>query len=156
MHASTVVGCCSLPTPNTCYFTSNALKTMMSLTSRLLSDEGISDLSELYHFMFFSDLEKVFDQPENYVRLIPGFFFRNAEFFRHFKLSAQFTCTRWGGVAQCGVAVQRRLSPIFAGACSSLLLIAVRNRIPFRFIRSIFFPWAKYLSFSKRCLLSER
>lgn len=58
-----------------------------------VSDEGISDLSELYHFMLFSDLEKVFDQPENYVRLIPGFFFRNAEFFRHFKLSAQFTCT---------------------------------------------------------------
>ena len=58
-----------------------------------VSDEGISDLSDLYHFILFSDLEKVFDQPENYVRLIPGFFFRNAGFFRHFKLSAQFTCT---------------------------------------------------------------
>lgn len=56
-------------------------------------NDGISGLSNMYHFMLFSDLEKVFAQPENYVRLIPSFFFRNADFFRHFKLAAQFTCT---------------------------------------------------------------
>lgn len=53
-------------------------------------EEGISKLSQSYHFMMMADLSDVFRQPENYVRLVPNFFFRNQEFFRHFILSAQF------------------------------------------------------------------
>lgn len=55
-------------------------------------DEGASGLSEMYNFMLAADLDAVFAQPENYVRLVPSFFFRNPDFFRHFTLSAQFTC----------------------------------------------------------------
>lgn len=53
--------------------------------------ESVSGLSDVYNFMLVSDLENMFAQPESYVRLVPGFFFRNPDFFRHFVLSAQFT-----------------------------------------------------------------
>ena len=53
--------------------------------------ESVSGLSDVYNFMLVADLENMFAQPESYVRLIPGFFFRNPDFFRHFVLSAQFT-----------------------------------------------------------------
>lgn len=55
-------------------------------------EEGMSDLSRMYSFMLVANLDAVFAQPENYVRLVPSFFFRNQDFFRHFTLSAQFTC----------------------------------------------------------------
>lgn len=55
-------------------------------------EEGVSKLSSSYHFMIMADLADVFRQPENYVRLVPNLFFRNQDFFRHFILSAQFTC----------------------------------------------------------------
>lgn len=55
-------------------------------------EEGIAGLSPSYNFMMMADLEEVFRQPENYVRLVPNYFFRNQDFFRHFILSAQFTC----------------------------------------------------------------
>ena len=38
------------------------------------------------------DMEKMMDQPETYVRLVPNFFFRQAKFFRHFMIAVQFTC----------------------------------------------------------------
>lgn len=53
--------------------------------------ESVSGLSDVYNFMLVADLENMFAQPESYVRLVPGFFFRNPDFFRHFVLSAQFT-----------------------------------------------------------------
>lgn len=56
-------------------------------------EEGVAGLSPAYHFMMMADLDEVFCQPENYVRLVPNYFFRNQDFFRHFILSAQFTCT---------------------------------------------------------------
>lgn len=56
-------------------------------------EEGVSGLSPSYNFMMMADLDDVFRQPENYVRLVPNYFFRNQDFFRHFILSAQFTCT---------------------------------------------------------------
>ena len=56
-------------------------------------EEAVVNLSPSYNFMMVADLGETFSQPENYVRLIPAFFFRNQEFFRHFILSAQFTCT---------------------------------------------------------------
>ncbi|MEG1563198.1 MAG: DUF3352 domain-containing protein [Bacteroides sp.] len=62
------------------------------LTTTATYAKQISGLSNAYHFMLVADLEKVFCQPENYVRLVPSFFFRNAEFFSHFTLSSQFTC----------------------------------------------------------------
>ena len=56
-------------------------------------EEAVVNLSPSYNFMMVADLGETFSQPENYVRLIPAFFFRNQGFFRHFVLSAQFTCT---------------------------------------------------------------
>lgn len=80
------------PNPENLLFYIECIENGSVIDLEAISNEGISDLSDMYHFMLFSDLEKVFDKPENYVRLIPSFFFRNADFFRHFKLSAQFTC----------------------------------------------------------------
>lgn len=59
-------------------------------------EEGIGSLSPSYNFMTMADLSDVFRQPENYVRLVPNFFFRNQEFFRHFILLAQFVCADGG------------------------------------------------------------
>lgn len=56
-------------------------------------EEGIGSLSPLYNFMMMVDMETMLQQPETYVRLIPKFFFRQADFFRHFILAVQFTCT---------------------------------------------------------------
>lgn len=53
---------------------------------------SVFGLSDMYNFMLVADLGKVLSQPENYVRLIPGYFFRNPDFFRYFTLSTQFTC----------------------------------------------------------------
>lgn len=55
--------------------------------------ESIIGLSDVFNFMLVADLEHMFAQPESYVCLLPNFFFRNPDFFRHFVLSAQFTCT---------------------------------------------------------------
>ena len=59
-------------------------------------EEGIASLSPSYNFMTMADLSDVFQQPENYVRLVPNFFFRNQDFFRHFILLAQFVCADGG------------------------------------------------------------
>lgn len=56
-------------------------------------EERIANLSTSYNFLLMADLEDVFAQPESYVRLIPAFFFRYQDFFSHFILSIQFTCT---------------------------------------------------------------
>lgn len=66
--------------------------------------ESVAGLSDMYHFMLVSDLGHVFSQPESYVHLLPGFLFRNPDFFRYFVLSAQFTCT--DGVVYPNVVLQ--------------------------------------------------
>ena len=68
------------------------------LSGNTIYEAGVSGLSDTYHFMLLADLEAVFAQPENYVRLVPSFFFRNASFFRHFILATQFTCTNDGTI----------------------------------------------------------
>lgn len=68
------------------------------LQGNAIYETGLSSLSDTYHFMLIADLEAVFAQPENYVRLVPSFFFRNASFFRHFILATQFTCTDDGTI----------------------------------------------------------
>lgn len=55
--------------------------------------EGANGLSDSYNFMLMADFADIFRQPENYVRLVPSFFFRSSDFFRHFILCTQFTCT---------------------------------------------------------------
>ncbi len=55
-------------------------------------EEGIGSLSPSYNFIMMGDMEKIMSQPDVYVRLIPNFFFRQSDFFRHFMLSIQFTC----------------------------------------------------------------
>ncbi len=54
--------------------------------------DGISGLSDNYHFMLVADLHDMMAQPDTYTRLIPSLFFRNPNFFRYFTLSAQFLC----------------------------------------------------------------
>lgn len=41
-----------------------------------LYEEGIGSLSPTYSFVMMVDMEKMVEQPETYVRLIPNFFFR--------------------------------------------------------------------------------
>lgn len=55
-------------------------------------EESIGSLSPNYSFVMMVDMEEMMNQPETYVRLVPNFFFRQANFFRHFILSIQFTC----------------------------------------------------------------
>lgn len=55
-------------------------------------EEAIGSLSPSYSFVMMADMERMVKQPEAYVRLMPNFFFRQADFFRHFILSIQFTC----------------------------------------------------------------
>lgn len=56
-----------------------------------LYEELSTSLSDSYNMVMMCDLESALGQPADYVRLIPGFFFRNRDFFRHFVISAQFT-----------------------------------------------------------------
>ena len=53
---------------------------------------GGANCHGIYEYAAVEDMEKMVEQPETYVRLIPNFFFRQAKFFRHFVLSIQFTC----------------------------------------------------------------
>lgn len=54
--------------------------------------EGMRNLSQAYNLVMMVDMEEMLEQPEAYVRLVPNFFFRQHEFFRHFMLAIQFTC----------------------------------------------------------------
>ena len=50
-------------------------------------------LAPVYNFLMMADMEEIMSQEETSVRLVPNFFFRHSDFFRHFILSIQFTCT---------------------------------------------------------------
>lgn len=63
------------------------------LDGRPLYEETVSGLSSYYNFMMSIEMEKMLHQSEEYVRLVPKYFFRHAKFFRHFLISMQFTCT---------------------------------------------------------------
>lgn len=56
-------------------------------------EEVVGSLSPMYNFVMMMDMEEMLLQPEAYVRLVPNLFFRQAEFFRHFIVAVQFTCT---------------------------------------------------------------
>lgn len=56
-------------------------------------EEGAGSLSPVYNYVMMADMEVMVAQPESYVGLMPNFFFRHADFFRHFLVSVQFTCT---------------------------------------------------------------
>ena len=55
-------------------------------------EEGVGSLSPYYNFAMMVDMEEMMHQPETYVRLVPNFFFRHSDFFRHFTIAIQFTC----------------------------------------------------------------
>ena len=46
-------------------------------------EEGVGSLSPYYNFAMMVDMEEMMHQPETYVRLVPNFFFRHSDFFRH-------------------------------------------------------------------------
>lgn len=71
----------------------NALEGGEVMEKKAIYEESIGSLSPVYNFMMMVDMEEMLHQPETYVRLIPNFFFRQANFFRHFMLAVQFTCT---------------------------------------------------------------
>lgn len=50
-------------------------------------------LADAYSFMLMADFEPIFKQSAKFTRMIPSFFFKNSDFFRHFVLSAQFACS---------------------------------------------------------------
>lgn len=66
--------------------------------------ESVVGLSDVYNYMLVSDLEHACENTESYVQLLPRFLFRHSDFFRHFVLSAQFTCT--DGVVYPNVVLQ--------------------------------------------------
>lgn len=69
----------------------NALEKQDVLENSPMYQEGVASLSNSFNFLLMADMEKVFEQPENFVKLIPNFFFRHEKFFRHFTLTTQFT-----------------------------------------------------------------
>ena len=54
-------------------------------------EELTGSLSPTYNFVWMADMETMAVQPASYVRLIPSFFFRHIDFFRHFLVAVQFT-----------------------------------------------------------------
>lgn len=51
----------------------------------------IDNLSPIYSYVLMADMERLMQLPAGYTRLLPSFFFRHGDFFRHFLLSMQFT-----------------------------------------------------------------
>lgn len=62
------------------------------LNGALAYQAATDGLSDSYQFLLMADFDSVFRQSDSQVCLIPDFFFRNSEFFRHFVLFAQLTC----------------------------------------------------------------
>lgn len=56
-----------------------------------LYEEEVAALSPSYNFLMMMDMGEMMRQPEDYVRLVPNFFFRHANFFRHFVFATEFT-----------------------------------------------------------------
>lgn len=50
-------------------------------------------LLQNYNFLMMTNLGDIMNLSENYVRLIPGFFFRHQDFFSHFIFSMQLVCS---------------------------------------------------------------
>ncbi|MGI6793805.1 DUF3352 domain-containing protein [Bacteroides sp. KG68] len=71
----------------------DAIESGQVLDGTSVYEESVSSLSPMYNLVMMVDMETMLQQPEIYVRLIPSFFFRQADFFRHFMLAVQFTCT---------------------------------------------------------------
>lgn len=71
----------------------DALENNEVLDGTSVYEEGVGSLSPYYNFAMMADMGEMLNQPENYVRLVPNFFFRQAKFFRHFVFAIQFTCT---------------------------------------------------------------
>lgn len=71
----------------------NAMEEGDSLEKIPMYEASVESLAPVYNFVMMADMEALVRQSESHVRLIPNFFFRHADFFRHFMLSIQFTCT---------------------------------------------------------------
>jgi len=63
------------------------------LTSRIPTQhafqEEMADLSQEPHFTLFTDMEQLFEYPQEYAQYIPSFFFKHKHFFQHFTFSLQ-------------------------------------------------------------------
>ena len=70
----------------------DALENGEVLSDVPMYEESMVGLSSVYNFVMMADMEEMLHQPEAYVRLMPNFFFRQANFFRNFMLAFQFTC----------------------------------------------------------------
>lgn len=56
-------------------------------------EEGISSLSPAFNYLMMADMASMAALQPPYVRLMPNFFLRHADFFQHFLLSIQLTCS---------------------------------------------------------------
>ena len=63
------------------------------LESHPLYQEAMSSLAPTYNFLMMADMGQLLCQPKEYMRMIPRFFYRHADFFRHFILAVQYTFT---------------------------------------------------------------
>lgn len=68
-----------------------ALEAGDTLSSTPLYEELSRHLSATVGFSLVADMEQLMPLPEEYVRLIPRFFFKQSSFFRHFVLAVQLT-----------------------------------------------------------------
>lgn len=76
-----------------------ALETGETLTTLPMYEMVTASLVPTYNYVMVGDIEAMMQQPAAYTRLVPNFFFRHSEFFRHFLLSIQFMCTDDGTVS---------------------------------------------------------
>ena len=61
------------------------------LENRPLYQELMSGLASSYSFLMMADMERLLRQPKEYIRLMPSFFYRHADFFSHYILAVQYT-----------------------------------------------------------------
>lgn len=61
------------------------------LENRPLYQELMGGLASSYSFLLMADMERLLRQPKEYIRLMPSFFYRHADFFSHYILAVQYT-----------------------------------------------------------------
>lgn len=59
-------------------------------------EESVGSLSSKYQYLMWADMDRMADLPVDYAKLIPTFFYRHPEFFQHFLLGFQVSCTDEG------------------------------------------------------------
>lgn len=67
----------------------DAMEMDKTMKDELLYQRMVGSLATTYHLIMMVDMERIVERPESYVRYIPNFFYRHANFFRHFTFVIQ-------------------------------------------------------------------